>query len=677
MDISSAKTELKTLEPDFLLPAKKKINGSPTYICPVCGNGSGRKGDGIALCPDNSHGKKWKCFTCGLCEDIIGLWELYTGNSDHGQAFRDLYARYGIQTDSPSFDGADNRNDHQNNTDTFRPDTCIDSSGSISIIPPDGFGGFYSKAHESLEATDYWKRRGISRETADKFCLGFVPGWTHPKAPKAEPSPRLIIPVTAHSYLARDTRDEIPPDQEPYKKSKVKGAERVGWIFNSNALSDSDKPVFIVEGELDALSLIEAGAEAAALGSVANINAFIELVKVSRPSQPLLIALDNEKEPDKRARILQAAESLENGLNALGIPCYRLEPAEVYGRFKDANEALVQNREMFTAAVGAVYSDIARKQDEAAEQVRTEYMKHSTAHCLQDFLNGIAASVDTPYISTGFSRLDDMLDGGLYEGLYFCGAISSLGKTTFALQICDCIAQQGYDVLIFSLEMAKNELISKSISRHTLTDVLQKGGDIKNAKTARGITCGARYAHYSAAEKELIQRSVIEYSKYAEHIFVFEGVGDMGTEQIRDAVERHIAVTGQKPVVLVDYVQILAPADVMASDKQNTDKAVLELKRISRDHKLPVIAVSSLNRENYKGKINMAAFKESGAIEYGSDVLIGLQLKGAEQKDFDADKAKSRDPREIELVILKNRNGRTGGKSELEYYPMFNFFREV
>jgi len=129
-------------------------------------------------------------------------------------------------------------------------------------------------------------------------------------------------------------------------------------------------------------------------------------------------------------------------------------------------------------------------------------------------------------------------------------------------------------------------------------------------------------------------------------------------------------------VVIIDYVQILAPADIRASDKQNTDKAVLELKRISRDYKTPVIGISSLNRASYKEAISMEAFKESGSLEYGSDVLLGLQLKGAGGKNFDANEAKRKNPREIELVILKNRNGSTGDKIELEYYPLFNYFTE-
>ena len=73
----------------------------------------------------------------------------------------------------------------------------------------------------------------------------------------------------------------------------------------------------------------------------------------------------------------------------------------------------------------------------------------------------------------------------------------------------------------------------------------------------------------------------------------------------------------------------------------------------------------------------MQAFKESGAIEYSSDVLIGLQLKGAGEPDFNVDEAKSADVRDIELVILKNRSGKTGVKLDYKFYAKFNFFHQI
>ena len=330
--------------------------------------------------------------------------------------------------------------------------------------------------------------------------------------------------------------------------------------------------------------------------------------------------------------------------------------------------------------------------EEKPEISKEEYLKRSTAHYLQSFTDGIAKSANTPCISTGFQKLDEALDGGLYEGLYTIGAISSLGKTTFILQMVDQIAESGNDVLVFSLEMARNQLIAKSISRNTLKITTETDGDPRNAKTARGITSGARYIKYSKAEVELIQQAIKDYSGYAEHIFISEGVGDIGVKQIREQVEEHIYYTGNTPVIVIDYLQILAPYNDRATDKQNTDKAILELKRISRDFKATVIAISSFNRDNYLAPVNLTSFKESGAIEYSSDVIWGLQLEGMDYKDGEKDgdrikrirklkreadeQGRNGEAQHIELKVLKNRENGKGHKIPFSFYPFFSYFQE-
>ena len=345
---------------------------------------------------------------------------------------------------------------------------------------------------------------------------------------------------------------------------------------------------------------------------------------------------------------------------------------------KDANEALLIDRDDFIAEVAAAERAWTAEQEAIAEAGKEEYLKTSAAAHMQDFLDGITAGANTPVTSTGFFNLNSILDGGLYEGLYILGAISSLGKTTLALQLADNLAQQGQDVLIFSLEMARNELIAKSISRLTYLAADNKA----NAKTTRGITAGARWQNYSPAEKALINKAMGQYKEYAQHIYIHEGIGDIGVEKVREVVQQHISITGNKPVVLIDYLQILAPYDMRSTDKQNTDKAVLELKRLSRDYKLTVLGISSFNRDSYKegsgnrGKVTQADFKESGAIEYSADVLIGLEFAGAGEKDYSEKEEKKNNPRRIRLVVLKNRNGKAWETAGFKYYPLFNYYEE-
>lgn len=658
MERQDAREQLKGYLRNYVESVTQKSKGANLYVCPLCGSGTGKSGTGAFSI---KNGTSWKCFSCNAGGDIFDLYGAINGTADHNEQLRGLSELYGVQVASyRSTAQEDFSPEYQNPAKNERYTHNSIHTTVYTQAEAEDYTDFFLQANKAVDQTDYWKKRGLSKETVDRFKLGYVAEWRHPKAPKAPTSPRLIIPTGKGSYLARDTREEVPAEQKPYSKSKVGSIQ----LFNKRALQTATKPIFIVEGELDALSIIEVGGEAVALGTTTKSKALVELLKAQAPAQALIIALDNDEAGQRASR------ELIEGLQELNIPCYSFNPC---GEYKDANEALQRDREAFTIAV----AEAEHLQDEEEQAKREAYLKNSTANYLQSFINGIADSVDTPYIPTGFKKLDSVLDGGLYEGLYIVGAISSLGKTTIITQIADQIARAGTDVLIFSLEMARAEIMAKSISRHTLQSVLATGGDIRNAKTARGITTGKRYIDYSQTERDLINNAIMEYSQYAQNIYISEGVGDIGAEQIRQTVAQHILYTGKTPVVIIDYLQILAPYSERATDKQNTDKAVMELKRISRDYKTPVIGISSFNRANYKEAVTMEAFKESGAIEYSSDILIGLQLKGAGKKEFDANEAKRKDPREIELVILKNRNGRTGDSLSFNFYPLFNYFEET
>lgn len=647
MDRQTATEAIKERLTDYVegITERSKKGNKKAFVCPLCGSGTGKSGTGaFTITPE---GNSWKCFACDKGGDTLDLIGYVEGIDDYNSKLTRAGELFNLDIDMAT--------EYQNQSKSGQ---VADTHSSIHTSVDGDYIEFYKKANSNIGNTTYAKDRGLSDSILSRFKIGFVEDWKHPNAPEnVTGSPRLIIPVTQTSYLARDTRKDIPEYQKQYAKTKVGGSN----IFNGRAfIEHGDRPIFVVEGEIDALSIMEVGGLAIGLGSTSNTKKLAELVKGKELARPLILALDNDPRGKK------AQEQLEGFLQAQKTPYTVAKLTE--GTAKDPNDMLVRDRVAFEKLV-----------EEAVKNARDDkekYLETSTDNYIQQFLNGITESVNTPSISTGFKLLDEALDGGFYEGLYIVGAISSLGKTTLVTQIADQIASKGHDVLIFSLEMARSEIMAKSISRHTVMEVLQSGGNMSDAKTVRGITAGARYAKYSQAERELIKQSVTAYSGYAKHIYITEGVGDLGVNQIRQTVEKHARYTGNTPLVIVDYLQILAPTNERATDKQNTDKAVMELKRISRDFKTPVIGISSFNRDNYEKSVSMQSFKESGAIEYSSDILIGLQLKGAGEKDFDPTEAKKKDPREIELVILKNRNGKTGVKVPFEFYPMFNYFVE-
>ena len=557
------------------------------------------------------------------------------------------------------------------------------------------YTAFYLEAQKNLNKTDYHTRRGISKATAEYFKLGYVEQWKHPKAPTAPPSPRLIIPTSKYSYIARDTRPELTEQQKKYAKSKAGKVH----IFNIEALRTATEPIFITEGEIDAMSIYEAGGIAVALGGISNIKSFADAAAEIPQTQPYIIALDNDT-PGERA-----STELFTLLKAKGL---RVCELKVQGKYKDANEALQADRELLIKKI-AQAKEIALISPEQAQQIQYEQQNQASSY-IETMRRELEAELIQPELSTGFKNLDSIINGGLYPGLYFIGAISSLGKTTLALQIADNVAKQGQDALIISLEMAKRELIAKSISRETAEYSIKADGfikalgrttaDIMNLKRQQGYYEAGQWNEYSDKKKQEIAAVVDiaykRYSEYAQHIFIYEGIGDITTDAIKSRIAEHRAIYGKAPVLIVDYLQILQGESDRLSDKQKVDKGVVELKRISRDYKTPVIVISSVNRQSYLEPISMESFKESGGIEFSSDILIGLQYKGMDYKTETNGKreaegnrlgriaelnkamreaARNGEPQPIEAKILKNRNGNRG-TAELNFYPMYNYFTE-
>ncbi|MBO4779983.1 MAG: toprim domain-containing protein, partial [Selenomonadaceae bacterium] len=196
------------------------------------------------------------------------------------------------------------------------------------------YSDFFDDEAKHLEHTDYWQRRGFSLDTCRHFNLGFVSAWNHPKVLNAPKSPRFIVPTSKFSYLARDVRKNLPDKQKRYSKQKVGSVS----FFNTAAL-DKDF-VFVVEGEFDAISFFEINCDAIALGSVSNVNKFINHVKsLARLPKCFILALDNDQAGK------DATHNLFHLLAEQKIPC--VVASDIYGESKDANELLILDKPAF------------------------------------------------------------------------------------------------------------------------------------------------------------------------------------------------------------------------------------------------------------------------------------------------------------------------------------------
>lgn len=675
MDHEAAKDILKGKLSDYLEATGRPIKEPRGGACPFgCGTGYKTPNAHLYL-----NGQRVHCFACGENHDLFGLVGYDNNLPDTDETFSKRlsiaagFFNISLDEDLSLSEPRNIRTPFYKPAPKEQPET-----------PNADYSNYYKKCQENKEpAYSYLMSRGISREVLDRHQVGYDPellcmALSKPKEGKYTKVPAAIIPVTNSYYNARNIDHKAPKEGRHIKPSNNKGARSAPAGLE---YLNQKEPVFVVESSIDQMSIETAGGLAIAMGGAASSSQLVDAVKErlkEKSSCPiLLIALDQDIAGARGT--IKLCEALKNSGATF-------KKVNISGQYKDANERLQQDPTGLAQAIQEIIKEsmsVSANAEQQEDKELNEYRDlNSTASYMERFHLIVEEAAKRPPIPTGFKYLDIRLDGGLFDGLYVIGAISSLGKTTFILQAADNMAAKGYDVLFFSLEMNRLELAGKSISRQTF--LLDNTAGRKLAKTTRQITNGANYCNYSEEETALIDEAVDSYHEMAGNIYIIEGNGDIGPKELDEAVDKHKRLTGKVPVVMVDYLQILKPTEPRASDKQNVDIAVSELKRISRRFKTPVIAVSSLNRENYHAPISQSSFKESGAVEYSSDVLIGLQVAGADEysestkskNHKDTEEKKRQDPREIELKILKNRNGKTGDKLQYRFYAAYNYFAE-
>lgn len=657
MNREQLKQEIRRRVPmtDYLTKSKGK-----QYVCPYpdCGSGTGQHGTGaLTIYPDTNT---WHCFACGRHGDVIDLYQQATG-TDFNTALQQLAAQLNLETGTTAPANAPKNDFEAQGKASARKN---DKTPQKAPQPPQDANADYTeyfaqcvgRLNDPAASAYLVGARGISLDTAAAHWIGFDPQADPANAPGGigaalHPCPRIIIPSSTAHYMGRSID---PATDKAFAKMNVKGSKPGIFNIDKTLYAPDVQEVFVTEGAFDALSILEAGAAAIALNSTANADALIKQLEQHRPAESctMILCLDNDDAGRKATQVLRA------GLQRLNIS---FTTADICGQYKDPNERLQHDREGFCAAIEQAQRQTAARPDNVKDYI-SKYM----AGEIEAFRSEI---------KTGYENLDDET-GGLYSGLYCIAAISSLGKTTFAAQMADQIAAAGHDVLFFSLEQSRLEMVSKSIARITA----QK--NLENAVTSLSIRKG-----YLPRQ---VQEAATEYTQQVqERMSIIEGNFNCTISFIGDYVRQYIRRTGTRPVVFIDYLQILQGEPQERGGRQSTkevvDSTVTELKRISRENGLTVFIISSVNRANYLTPIDFEALKESGGIEYTCDCVWGLQLQCLNDPIFDRQnnikerrakikEAKAANPRKIELCCLKNRYGIANFSVFFDYYPANDLF---
>ncbi len=258
---------------------------------------------------------------------------------------------------------------------------------------------------------------------------------------------------------------------------------------------------------------------------------------------------------------------------------------------------------------------------------------------------------DVTGLPTGFRDLDRKLAGLHPTNLIVVAARPGMGKTALALNIAQNVAQQDHPVAIFSLEMSREEVVSR---------MLCSTGRIDSQRLRTGRLSEADFTKLSNAASAL----------YKKPIFVDDSPGLTVTE-IR-AKARRLRRRPGLGLVIVDYLQLMHGS---GGENRQQEIALISrsLKNLARELDVPIIAVSQLNRslESREDKRpRLGDLRESGAIEQDADVVLFIYR----DETYNPDKVESKGIAEI--VVAKHRQGAVG-KVQMTFLPEFTLFADM
>ena len=200
--------------------------------------------------------------------------------------------------------------------------------------PKRNYDKLFSYCRARIKETDYPAQRGLSEEIVEKAGLGYHPNFQVNQ--EGDTWPIVIIPVDSHHFVGRNTD---PAADKNHRFHASSGGRALYTKFSD--VEHSKKPIWIVEGEIDALSIADAGGEVIALGSTQNVPRLLRFLSEHPPQGALILSLDSDDMGRK------AQKELADGLRHRGISYLTASQTE----YKDANAFLQEDRVRFSQYV--------------------------------------------------------------------------------------------------------------------------------------------------------------------------------------------------------------------------------------------------------------------------------------------------------------------------------------
>jgi replicative DNA helicase len=240
-------------------------------------------------------------------------------------------------------------------------------------------------------------------------------------------------------------------------------------------------------------------------------------------------------------------------------------------------------------------------------------------------------------VPTGFTDLDRITSGLQPSNLVIVGGRTSMGKTSFALNVAHHAAvREDIGVLIFSLEMNKTDIAERLL-----------------LSEARVDSCKYRTGDVDEKDMERIVHAAGTLSNAP--IFI-DDTGDLKLLEMRSIARKLMSTEKNVGLIIVDYIQLMYSDKRTESRAQEVSRIARDLKVMAMDLEVPVLAVSQLRRPPptvQKKDPSLEDLKESGGIEQNADLVVLIYRP-------EVDDPRNMDIKGVaEINLAKHRNGRT------------------
>ena len=255
-----------------------------------------------------------------------------------------------------------------------------------------------------------------------------------------------------------------------------------------------------------------------------------------------------------------------------------------------------------------------------------------------------------PGLSTGLSAVDAKINGLNKSDLLLLAARPGMGKTSMALNVALSAAREsGKTVAIFSLEMSREQLVTRLIASEGL---------VENTRLVTGNLRESDWQRIAEAASSLSRMDI----RIDDNPLLT--VADM------NAKCRRLENLG---LVVIDYLQLMTSAGGKGYAGENRQQAVSDISRMlkimAKELQVPVLCLSQLSRANEKRddkRPMLSDLRESGAIEQDADIVLFLYRDAYYTSDSEKRNV-------AECIVAKNRHGETG-KVELRWMPEYTAF---